>query len=195
MAHLLLLPFADTADALRLTTSTENETMANEAAAEQQDGGAAKGPGKGLLFGVAGGALVAGAAAGWLVLGPKFAPAPAAAAEHAAPGAEAHGDAATEKGKEFRLESLIVNPAGSQGARFLMATVVLQVSEAAEAKLKAQEARLRDTISEILGSATLEQITAPDARAQMKTRIGAVVRPVVGDAERVAIYFPQFVVQ
>lgn len=193
MAHLLLLPFADTADALRPATSTENETMANEAAAEQQDGGAAKGPGKGLLFGVAGGALVAGAAAGWLVLGPKFAPAPAA--EHAAPGAEAHGDAATEKGKEFRLESLIVNPAGSQGARFLMATVVLQVSEAAEAKLKAQEARLRDTISEILGSATLEQITAPDARAQMKTRIGAVVRPVVGDGERVAIYFPQFVVQ
>jgi flagellar FliL protein len=181
--------------------------------------GAKTGPKKIILIGAVVGGLVVGTAAGMFALGPKLAPAPtaeqlAAADEH---GAETKGKKGKKgkKGEEkkaegghgaagegagapiMKLDNLIVNPAGSDGARFVMASVAIQLETAEEATLlKEKEIELRDGVTTVLGSMTLQQLYAPDARTQLKTKIAALLKPMLDDDEAAPIvWLPQFVIQ
>jgi flagellar FliL protein len=154
------------------------------------------GPGKGALLGIAAAALVAGLAAGALLLAPRLAPHPAAGADSAAAGVEPSHEADDAQGAMLRMENIIVNPAGSQGTRFLMATVALQVpDEAARARLQSHEVELRDTLVATLESQTLDALTRPGAREALKRSLAEAVQPFAGRGTRVRVYLPQFVIQ
>jgi len=166
-----------------------------------------------ILAGAIVAALAAGTVAGLLLLGPRLAAmrhaAPAAAhAESTAEGeAEGEGKHAKEKGKGghgkeaekavvYRLDNLIVNPAGSQGTRFLMASVAVEVPDARiEARLRERDFQVRDAVIAVLERQPLEVITSPGGRDSVKARLAETLRPMVGRGVPLQIYLPQFVIQ
>ena len=176
------------------------------AAPETQDGPAAtRAPGKGLLAGAAFGALMAGAAVGFFAVAPRIAPTPAlaataATAEAAHAGGEAHGgghggEAEGEVPKIVRVENLVVNPAGTQGSRFLMTSVAFEVGDSAERVLVAREVELRDRVIAVLEAQTIAELTQADARTRLKEKLSSAVAPMVGPRAKVAVFLPQFVIQ
>lgn len=144
--------------------------------------------------------LIVGGGVGAVALAPMLRPAASAepgkeAGEHedagkAAPEGEKHGPAVIHT-----LENLVLNPAQTQGTRFLMVTLALEVKdEGVAAQLVARDAELRDVVLRVLGAHTVEQL------ADLKTR--EVLRTVLRDSVRTLvprgvnrIYFPQFVIQ
>jgi flagellar FliL protein len=138
--------------------------------------------------------LAAGAGGG-VVLAPRLLAAPAKADSTA----ESHGGEARGKegsGRIVRLDNLIVNPAGSEGSRFLMASVAFEVeTESAEKALKDREVQLRDQVVTTLESQTMQQLTQPFARDSLKRQIGRAVTGLLGPKTAVTVYLPQFVIQ
>lgn len=185
----------------------------------------AKGPNKMVLIGALVGGLVAGGGLGVFVVGPKVAPPPpaealAAADEDHGEGKKGKKDKKKKKEKDghekkesgghgggeggeaaaapiVKLDNLIVNPAGSDGSRFVMASVAIELETPEEmALLKEREIELRDGVTALLGGLTLQQLAAPDARTLLKTRIAATVKPYLDDEEaEPKVWLPQFVIQ
>lgn len=181
------------------------------------DAGAKK-PGPPLpLIGAAVGALVLGSVLGIFVLSPRFMASrkPADAAATSAEGeGEKKGEAKGEKAKGghgekkgghgekaeggavHRIDNLIVNPAGSQGRRFLMMSVAIEVPDSKiEAQLREHDAQLRDAILGALEGQSINVITGLGGRDSVRAAIQRVVEPMVADAEYVHVYLPQFVLQ
>ena len=159
---------------------------------------------KNMVIPIVLGCAVLGAAVGAFVVAPRLVPT-AAAAEAPADGEEGHGDAEEGEegktgdgkaaGKVFRIDNLIVNPAGSQGQRFLMATVAFEVSEADEATLRAREIQVRDDVVGVLAAQPLDSLIAPHSRDALKARLVEVARRRLAPKAKVTVYLPQFVIQ
>lgn len=161
------------------------------------------------LIGAAVGALVLGSALGIFVVAPRIVAArtgSAAQADSSAMGG--HGKKGAKKGVKgkgehgaegsvvHKIDNLIVNPAGSQGRRFLMMSVAIEVQDAkVEELLRAQDAKLRDLIIGAIQQQPMDVITSPAGRDSVKSAIHRVVAPLIADAEWVNIYLPQFVLQ
>jgi flagellar FliL protein len=179
---------------------------ASTADAEQKAPAPAEGeapPAKGksttmVLIGVLVGAVAAGVGGGF-VLAPRLThPAAKDSAEaEAEPETKEHGKGEKgEGGRIFKLENLIVNPAGSEGSRFLMTSVAFEVeTEAAEAALKDHDVQVRDLVVSRLESQTMQMLTRPFARDSIKRRLAEAVVPVIGPKAKVKVYLPQFVIQ
>lgn len=189
---------------------TEEAAPAAPAAPGAAPAPAAKKPGAStiVLAAVVAGALVAGLAAGMFVVGPRFAARPSdahtAAAEpsHGAPKAskpkkDGHGKAKEEHGRPVhRLDNIIVNPAGSHGTRFLLATVAFEVADdRIRDDLRAREVELRDVVISTFERHTLEELTRPGARDSVRGELTTAVLPLVGDDAGLRVFLPQFVIQ
>jgi hypothetical protein len=91
----------------------------------------AKGGSKLIIIGAVAG-LALGGAVGAFVLGPKMSPAaPAAAAEHAPAGGGEHGEGGASAVSVHAIENLVVNPANTNGSRFLLVTTAIIVKDEA----------------------------------------------------------------
>jgi len=156
-----------------------------------------------LLIGVIVAALAAGGAAGALFVAPAITS--ARAGKHAGnqtvddDGKDGKdGDKADSHTKPavYKLENLIVNPAGSQGSRFLMTTVAFELpDEKMGTRFQDHEAQVRDLVMSTLERQTLDKLTRPGARDSLKQALVAAVAPVTGGSKRVRVYLPQFVIQ
>ena len=192
---------------------------AKDGAAEGADAAqnAPKGPPV-VLIAVIAAALVAGAALGAMLLAPpliagrqKAELAARIAAAEAGPDAKkkkdkgkkgdkggAHG---AEGGKSpiYRIDNVIVNPAGSYGQRFLMCSVAVQLEDDAVVEaLRSHEVEVRDAVISTLEGNTLEQLTQPGARDTLRARLASAIQPLLGhDAEdaHLRVFLPQFVIQ
>lgn len=152
-----------------------------------------------LTIGIVIVALAAGAALGTLVLGPKLAASKQATATKPA---STEGEKQDGKGKEadkpsaHHIENIIVNPAGSEGSHFLMASVVIQVADdKAEEKLRAHDDEIRDRVISVLEKQTIESLSAPGARDTLRRRIAAATMSLTGTSDPSKIFLPQFVIQ
>lgn len=104
--------------------------------------------------------------------------------------------AAGGEAKLVELENIIVNPAGSQGTRFLMTTVVVSVpNDQLQKQLAERKVELRDQVTTILEGQTMTQLTAPGARDSVKARVAVAVAGIIGPRVPVRIFVPQFVIQ
>lgn len=161
------------------------------------------------LIGVVAGALALGGAFGGLFVGPAIVaarnarPAPADVKPEA-PVAETQGgetrsgEAKGGEGKSivFKLDNIIVNPAGSQGTRFLMASVAIQLpDDKTEETLRAREVEVRDAVTAVLESQTMAMLTRPGARDSLKQALARAVVPLAGRSVRLRVFLPQFVIQ
>lgn len=146
---------------------------------------------KWLLPAVVLGAAGAGAALGVTLVGPRFATGPtAAAAARPAPARE------EQPSKIYRIDNLIVNPAGTAGTRFLMAAVAIESGEETDKVLREREVQVRDAVTATLEAQTLDVLTQPGARDSLKVALSAAVRGVLGQpAAELRVYLPQLVIQ
>lgn len=181
-----------------------------EAAAAPAEGAAPPAPKKGMMIGLLVAGIVAGGAAGTFVVAPKLAPpiptiAPDSGSEHGEEPAK-EGEAGGEHGKKgegegeapkmVTLDNIIVNPAGSQGSRFLMTSVAIATEdEKLQEGLKDRQVELRDKITTVLEVMTLQQLTAPGARDSVKARIQTMVVSMLGGKPKLKVFVPQFVIQ
>jgi len=146
---------------------------------------------------------VAGAAAGAMVVAPRViahqtpisADSAKALAEAAAAKAEGGEGKAGEK-KVIKVENVIVNPAGTNGTRYLMASFGIEVGTAeTEKKLTENEVQVRDRITSVLQSQNLAFLTAPWARDSVKSKVAEALREITGPKASIKVYVPQFVIQ
>jgi len=153
-------------------------------------------------------ALGAGVAVGSLLVAPPLIKVRQAAAADAGKAhgkkdkkKKASGDKKGEAGKPtvYKLDNIIVNPADSQGQRFLMCSVAIESDDPkALDMLRAHEIELRDEVVTMLSQRSLERLTAPGARDSLRADLRRLIRPALGpdaDDTDLRVYLPQFVVQ
>ena len=130
---------------------------------------------------------LAGAAAAKFVVVPRLAAPARTAAAPTKP---------TERAKLFRLDGLVVNPAGSQGTRFLMATVVVESPhDSLTAQLEAHEVEARDRVTTLLGAQSLDLLVAANARDSVRHLVAGALAPLLPPGTVLHVYLPQFVIQ
>lgn len=158
-----------------------------------------------IVVGIAG-----GGGAGVFMAGPLLAskvPARSAPAGSDAAPAGSHEDGRDEGGDSVAhdgavgtpvhlVENMVLNPARSGGARFLLLSVAFAVKDAAVAKSMAdRDPELRDVILRDLGAREVEELADITRRDSIKVQLrGAVQKRFGKDAVR-DVYFPQFVIQ
>jgi flagellar FliL protein len=169
---------------------------------EVQNSGSAESatPGRGRMGAIVGLviALAAGGGTGMTVLGPRVAGGVSSgdSGEHGEASGGGGGHGAEAAGGSFTVESLVLNPAGSKGTRFLMATVVADVVDAATAEtLRGREAAVRDRLMELLGSRTVDQLTDMGGRGALKESIREALDSIAGPHTVTRVYLPTFVIQ
>jgi flagellar FliL protein len=147
------------------------------------------------------GAVVVGTAGGVFVAGPMLA---GKAPAHGGAAADQHGGASGEEesGGEavakpvYQIDNLVLNPAGTEGTRFLMATVAVQVpDEAAMALMKERDLELRDAILRVLGTKTVQELADVTRRDTLKRELTDVLTRELPAKTVREVYLPQFVIQ
>lgn len=139
--------------------------------------------------------LVLGAAAGWFVIAPKLAGGGSVATEESGLVDDGHGNMVPAKGHFYDLNNVIVNPAGSQGSRFIVVTVSFEVpTEDVQLSLANAETKLRDGVSGVLERKSVDQLLAPGARDAIRAEFAEVAKPFLKGA-KVTVYIPQFLIQ
>lgn len=142
-----------------------------------------------LILAMAG--LAAGAAAGLFGIGPVLAKRRAATPAAAAKPVEVASTAVSHE-----VANLVLNPAGSNGTRFLMVTATFQLKDAAaEGLMKDHEAEVRDAVLALLGKKTVDDLTDISQREQIKTDVLNAVAPLLPKGSVLKVFFPQFVIQ
>jgi flagellar basal body-associated protein FliL len=160
--------------------------------------------------------LTAGSLLGCLLIAPRVIaarnaqPAAPARAEKAEGGGEAQesegkkGEGKKGEGKKgegeksavFSIDNIVVNPAGSAGTRFLMASVAFELpDEKAVEALREKEVQIRDAVITTLESQTLEMLAAPGSREGIKRQLAIAIKPLVPGQKQPRVYLPQFVLQ
>ncbi len=139
------------------------------------------------------GGLLLGALVGLFVVAPKLHPTPgsgaAKAVSHAAEGGE--GKAAPM----FKLDNVIVNPAGATGSRYVVLSVAIEVPDAAtEAMLRESEVQFRDAVTGVLERQTIDKLTMLGARDSLRRQVALAAEPFVKGA-KIKVYIPQFLIQ
>jgi flagellar FliL protein len=94
------------------------------------------------------------------------------------------------------IENLVLNPAGSNGSRFLMVTATFELKDAStEEKMKDHEAEARDRILGVLGRKTVDELSDINKRDAIKTELLDSVAPLFPKGSVLKVFFPQFVIQ
>lgn len=194
--------------------------MSEQAAAPAEGEGTPErtGPKGVVLIGALVGSLLIGGAAGVFAVGPMlakksgYAVAPSAHAaasddstddsadgeEHDAP-ADGKGEAAAGGGNLHLIDNLVLNPAGSGGARFLMLATAIEFSEAARVdETKARDSEVRDVILRVLGAKSVDELSEMSYRESIKAELADSLGALYKKSKKKAIrriYFPQFVIQ
>lgn len=146
--------------------------------------------------------LAAGGGAGALLVGPALAESgvfpggePAAAADS---GTADHGSKKEKKGTKasYKIENLIVNPKGTEGTRFLMVTLVLELEgKEPTAVMEEREPEFRDLLIRTLGGHTVEELAAIERRGTLKEELRGVLQERLEEVEVRKIYLPRYVIQ
>ena len=120
--------------------------------------------------------------------------------EKSAEGKEGHDSAKEgEEGSEGRIyvvKDLIVNPAGTNGTRFLLTTVGFEVTTAEALKeLENKDVMVRDALNTILTSKDLATIVNIEGRESIRKEIEAKIGGILRGGALTNVYFSKFIIQ
>lgn len=186
---------------------TERDVAQDEkAVSEQPVGEAAAGrKGGGLIrILIIAGSLVGGSAAGALILGPMIAPAAAAEGDAtddhekgAAPKkSKGGGHGKAEASPLYNIESLVVNPSGTQGTRFIVMSIAVETKNSQVTDdLKSRDAEVRDVLVNLVASQTIDELADLNRREALKQAIGEQLEAIAGKGSIMRVFLPQFVLQ
>lgn len=99
-------------------------------------------------------------------------------------------------GTMHTIANLIVNPAGSQGSRFLLVDLAVSLSsEDAVLELESLDAAARDELLLLLGSQTVQELSDISNREGIKEQITTIVTDLLSSGQVLDVFFPRFVIQ
>jgi flagellar FliL protein len=132
-----------------------------------------------------------------------FSSAPSVPAVPGAAKTEEHGKSAegghgAEGGVQniFVVKDIIVNPAGTNGTRFLLTTVGFEVSSPeAQKELEAREVQVRDVLNTVLTSKGLDELVDPAQREALRNEISEKVGANMHNGSLTGVYFSKFIIQ
>jgi len=170
--------------------------MAEDPENNTENAAAEAAPAKGgMMFAIGG--LVIGLAGGYLGVGPVLAKKKASEPAKVEAKAASHGEG--EKGaggSAWPIENLVLNPAGSNGTRFLMVNATFELKdEAAKEAAKDKEPEARDIILALLGRKSIDVLADIGQREAIKKEVLAAVAPLFPKGTVTKVFFPQFVIQ
>jgi flagellar protein FliL len=110
-------------------------------------------------------------------------------------GAKKEGEEGNE-GKIYVVKDLIVNPAGTNGTRFLLTTVGFEVTTAEALKeLENKDVMVRDALNTILTSKDLTTIVNIEGRESIRKEIEMKVGGILRGGALTNVYFSKFIIQ
>lgn len=113
---------------------------------------------------------------------------------------EDHGDGkkkdAAAAPEIHTLDNLVINPANTGGARFLLVSIAIEAgSTKALETLKARDAELRDAVLNTIASREVDALTNITYRDTVKTELAAAINARFGKKTVKRLFFPQWVIQ
>jgi flagellar FliL protein len=124
----------------------------------------------------------------------KFISKPAASAETASASATEKVESADPN--LLVIKDIIINPAGTNGGRFLLATIGIDVnSPEALVELNKKEVQVRDALNTVLTEKTLPQLIDITQREQLRTEIAKKMGDIINTGKVRNIYFSKFIIQ
>ena len=123
--------------------------------------------------------------------------APSSAPSQAEPAKGAEQKESAEQAKSiFVVKDIIVNPAGTNGTRFLLTTVGFEISGAEREKdLEKKEVQVRDVLNTILTSKGLDDLVKVEQRDQLRKEISLKVGELLPPGALTNVYFSKFIIQ
>jgi flagellar protein FliL len=107
-------------------------------------------------------------------------------------------DVAATGGKavtKFTIEEVTVNIADTRGNRFVRAGVYFDAEPAVLEELETNRARMTDALEQELSTKTLEELTSPDIRGNLRTELMGIINPTLKTGRVDNIYFTDLLVQ
>jgi flagellar FliL protein len=96
----------------------------------------------------------------------------------------------------FHLKEVLVNPAGTNGTRFLLTSLGFEVSsEKAKQELERKEVQLRDIMNSILTRKTLPELINYQKREEIRNEIIQESNGLLKSGSIKKVYFSKFIVQ
>jgi flagellar FliL protein len=109
---------------------------------------------------------------------------------------EQAAEAVSEEQKIYVVKDLIVNPAGTNGTRFLLTTVGFEVNTGEALKeLETKDVQLRDALNTVLTAKGLDELVDVAQRETLRTEISSKVRELVRSGSLKNVYFSKFIIQ
>jgi flagellar FliL protein len=94
------------------------------------------------------------------------------------------------------IDNLVVNPAGTNASRFLLASVALAPGELADVDdLAARDIEMRDVLLRLLGTKTVAELADIQNRSALTEEMAYALGEILGAGWVKRIYLPEFVIQ
>lgn len=111
-------------------------------------------------------------------------------------GNEGGGHGESGSGNFFTVESIVVNPAETQGTRYLSCSISFELASADDKKAFEDKAvKIKDLLITILSSKTVDELADIKVRNDMRRQILVVVNRFTTPAQASAVYLTDFVLQ
>ena len=106
-------------------------------------------------------------------------------------------DVNREPGQVFVTENIIVNPAGTNGTRYLSTSIGLEhvKSEIIAARMEELKPVIRDIIIAVLSAKSLEELSAPESKENIRSEILTKVNQAISPYKVDKVYFVDYVLQ
>jgi flagellar FliL protein len=105
-------------------------------------------------------------------------------------------DSASDKEQSVLMSKMLVNVAGTMGARYLLVSIsVVGNGSDFKDKMASHDAQLRDMACGSLATKTLADIEKPGARNLIRTELISGFNNILGDSVVTDIYFTEFAIQ
>lgn len=96
---------------------------------------------------------------------------------------------------KFTIEEVTVNVAETRGSRYVRVGAFFEAEPAVLEELEANRARIVDTLEQILSTKTLDDLTSPSIRAQLREQLLGTLNPTLKQGRIDNIYFTDLLVQ
>jgi flagellar FliL protein len=96
---------------------------------------------------------------------------------------------------KFTIEEVTVNIADTRGNRFVRAGVFFEAEPSVLEELEANRARMIDTLEQVLSTKTLDNLTSPDIRGNLRQELLGIINPTLKQGHIDNIYFTDLLVQ
>ncbi|HXT40889.1 MAG TPA: flagellar basal body-associated FliL family protein [Candidatus Angelobacter sp.] len=111
-------------------------------------------------------------------------------------GAKTRKETSSAKKESVPMNKLLVNVAGTMGARYLLVSLsVVGSSSDFKAQMDAHDAQLRDMAQSALSTKTLADLEKPGERNLIRNELVSGFNNILGDGMVEEIYFPEFAIQ